>query len=444
MIQSKKFKSKKYAVVGLGRSGLTTLKCLEKSGAKTYAWDDSGDGSTHPLTSMNDIPWSQLEALILSPGIPLSHPKPHPTVLKAKEHNVPIFGDIDLLMQAQPKATYIGITGTNGKSTASSLIHHILRHAGFKTEIGGNIGIPCLALNSLEKEGIYILELSSYQLDLLHEKCLDFSILLNITPDHIDRHGSLENYCLSKKRIFDQQREGGTKIITGSDKYSQEIAKSSPGAINTPHHKKLSVRNGKIFASDKEICNFSRNFSLQGEHNEQNVMAAVCIAAHFQIDNCTLEEALLSFSSLPHRQEKVGEYKHIDFVNDSKATNADATAGALNRFKNIFWIVGGRAKDGGIHALATYFKNINHAFLIGESTPQFKDDLQGKIPFTESFDLENAVSQAFKNALTSKEPVTILLSPSCSSFDQFKNFEVRGEAFRKTVLTIIKRQEEIV
>lgn len=436
MIVSPQFQDKSYVVVGLGKSGLSAAQTLLQSGAQIQAWDDGSLARQEaqdmgiPLTPLDDLRWDEVDYLVLAPGIPLTHPTPHPAVVHAQARHIPIIGDIDLLMMAQPQATFVGITGTNGKSTTTSLTHHLIHGAGIPCAIGGNYGIPALSLPPLGQGGVYVLELSSYQLDLLQTRCLDYGVILNITPDHIDRHGSFDNYVASKKRIFTQGRNGIRVFLNVDDPVCAQIHQDHPES------QALSLQD------PLDLSPYPR---LQGPHNKMNALAAVAIARCLGVSEDALAQGLATFLPPAHRQEFVTHYQNIEFINDSKATNAVATAVALARFDTIFWIVGGKAKEGGLSGLEPYYPQVAHAFLIGDAAESFAQQLGAQVPYTVSHTLETAIDQATRMALT-YAPLSsvVLLSPACASFDQFKNFEHRGEAFRQGVAHVINTLERTV
>jgi len=449
MIVISEYNGQKVGVFGLGKAGNAAIAALKAGGAKVYSWDDSFE-NPHPLTKGEGKflgrntkhykywDWKQLKALVLSPGVPLTHPAPHPVVELAKLHNVPIVGEVELLYRACPEATYIGITGTNGKSTTTTLIGHILQEAGVECQVGGNLGTPALALNPLGKGGVYVIEMSSYQLDLLHSTRFNVAVLLNITPDHLDRHGDMAGYIAAKQHIFDRQTADDVAIlgVQGSEFRIQEAKIIDISATEE-------LKNG-VYVKDGVLYDTSTIHhppftihpipSLTGKHNWQNAAAAYAAARAVGVAPEKIYAAMQNFAGLRHRLQLVATINGVKFINDSKATNADATANALAPYLNIYWILGGKAKAGGIESLAPYFPHIAHAFLIGEAAEDFAKTLEGKVPYTQCGTLEVAVEKAFALPRNDdQQPPTILLSPACASFDQFKNFEQRGDVFCELV-----------
>jgi len=449
-------KGKNFAVFGLGKAGKAAIQFLLSSGAHVFAWDDNrqqcdaltvlGEKNL-TVTPIDNFPWKEIAALVLSPGIPFTYPEPHPVVKIAKKENCPVICDIELLYITVPKAKYIGITGTNGKSTTTALIHHIVKNSGLKSEVGGNIGVPA---SSLEKDAgaFYVLELSSYQLDLLDKTKLNIAILLNVTPDHIDRHGTMAGYIDTKKRIFANQQKGDAAIIAIDDEitagiYDELKSTTSAHIIPVSCHKEIKggvwmtedVIHDDIDGNGKKI-NIGKLRSLPGRHNKQNMAAAYAALRAAGLEAEKIAEGIKTFPGLAHRIEFIDEINGIAFINDSKATNATAAAQALASFDNIYWIVGGVQKEGGIDSLEEFFPRISHAFLIGKAQNNFSMTLDGKVPFTKSETVENAINDALKiagNDDGKKGKPIVLLSPACASFDQFKNFEERGESFASIV-----------
>ena len=416
------------------------------------AWDDSvksrvASGSGVRLQDLAAIDWSEVAALMLSPGIPHSFPTPHPAVAAARAAGVPIIGDIELLGRAQPDARYIGITGTNGKSTTTALIGHILGQAGEKVEIGGNLGPPALGLAPLGKNGTYVLELSSFQLELVTSLAFDIAVLLNVTPDHLDRHGDMDGYVAAKKRIFARQGAGATAIVGIDDAICRDIAETlrrDGEARVLP----ISVReavSGGVYVDDgwlvdalegppRRVFDLSEAPRLPGTHNAQNAAAAYAVARQAGLTPEAAIAGIRTFPGLAHRQELVDTIEGIRYINDSKATNADATEKALACYPVIYWIAGGLPKAGGITSLAPYFTHLRHAFLIGNATGEFAATLDGKVPYTRCGDLATALKSASQRAQSEHaSDAVVLLSPACASYDQFPNFEVRGDTFRQLV-----------
>lgn len=460
MIRLPKYNNKSVGVFGLGAAGKAAIEALVQSGAHVYAWDDSETtrnklridvptGKSGQLTIEHNAkwPWAELACVVLSPGVPLTHPKPHPVVDMARRERVKIMGEVDLLYEACPLAHYVGITGTNGKSTTTALITHILCENGLQAQAGANLGVPALALNDLGEKGIYVLEMSSYQLDLVQKVVFNASILMNITPDHLDRHGGMEGYIKAKRRIFERQQDKHASFVGLDDGYCRDIyidlvrehrANIVPFTVtqHQPMNRGIEVDDNGVLHDKYSNKEYTYNLMdierLKGRHNWQNIAAAYGVARYFNLAPDAIMQAVHSFPGLPHRMELVTTISNVTFVNDSKATNADAVARALEPFDNIYWILGGVQKAGGIEPLASYFSKIKHAFLIGEAQDAFAATLQGKVVFTKCGDLENATHMAAKMAFRdATEQSVVLLSPACASFDQWKNFEARGDAFRQ-------------
>ncbi len=454
MIEVTTYKDRAVMVLGLGRSGLAAAAALREGGAAILAWDDDAEARTRalqegfPITDPETLDWKNVDALIPSPGIPLTHPKPHPIIAKARATGCEILGDVELLARTQTEARYVGVTGTNGKSTTTALIGHLLKAAGLRAELGGNLGAPALGLAPLGLEGIYVLELSSFQLDLLQSRFLDVAVLLNIAPDHLERHGGMDGYVAVKRRIFDLLRDDGGAIVGIDDPESQAIRDELAEKIAhlLPVSARKSLDSG-VSAADGELAehlgkivppvDLRRLAALPGEHNWQNAAAAWATVRFLGVPSEHAAKGLKSFTGLPHRQETIAVVNGVPYVNDSKATNATATAKALASLDAIYWIVGGRAKADGISALAPYFSRIRHAFLIGEAMDAFAETLSGHVPATRSGDLEAAVRDAHAMASAAGEKgAVVLLSPAAASYDQWKNFEERGDAFRAAVLKL--------
>jgi UDP-N-acetylmuramoylalanine--D-glutamate ligase len=462
MIQVSRYRNKRVAVFGLAKSGIASIRALKEGDAEVMAWDDNEQNRTSLLASTNpdyltlsleetlshyeNYPWKSVRALILSPGVPLTHPLPHPIVTMAKKAGCPVIGDIELLYNSCARATYIGITGTNGKSTTTSLIGHILKQCGKRTEIGGNLGTPALDLEPLAADGTYVLELSSYQLDLLEDTHFNISVLLNITPDHIDRHGTMEGYIEAKKRIFRHQGSEDTAIISIDNPHTKavydqlgrdnRIGHIIPISTDTQVLGGVSVINGMLIngidPSHIETYPLGKLVNLTGKHNGENIAAAFAAAYRHGLPADKIIAAIQSFSGLAHRLQYVGKKNGVAYINDSKATNAEATEKALASFDTIYWIAGGKSKEGGITSLDPYFTRLRHSFLIGDAQEEFAATLEGKAPYTKCNDLATAFKEA--SLMAAKEKISgavILLSPACASFDQWKNFEERGEAFCK-------------
>lgn len=449
------FAGKRAAVFGLGRSGLATVEALLAGGASVLAWDDSEaaraelSDSTAEIRDLRDVDFSSLDALVLAPGVPLTHPEPHWTVGKAQDAGVEIIGDTELfvreLAHREAGAKLVAITGTNGKSTTTALIGHVLQCSGRRVCIGGNIGTAVLSLSPPEDGMIYVVEFSSYQIDLTPGLCPDVAILLNITPDHLDRHGSFEHYASVKARIFDLQQKGDAAVIAIDDATCRDIS-----AALTTQARKIEVSSqhkvadgffsseGWVYQAEGGVASpfadLSNIVSLRGDHNGQNAAAATAAALALGLDRDEIVQGFKTFPGLSHRMEQVGERDGVLFINDSKATNADAAARALASFEHVFWIAGGLAKDGGIQNLKEFFPKIEKAYLVGDAAEQFAGELNGQVEHVRAGTVERAVEAVAADVAASDlRPATVLFSPACASFDQFRNFELRGDAFRAAV-----------
>jgi UDP-N-acetylmuramoylalanine--D-glutamate ligase len=452
-------KDQTVAVLGLGKSGLTAARALALSGAHVRAWDDgekaqaAAKAAGVALTPLDGAGLDGVAMLLMSPGIPHSFPKAHPVAAAAKAKGIPLVSDVELLLRAQSGSRFAGITGTNGKSTTTALLAHILADVGARMDVGGNLGPAALGLEDLGNGGTYVLELSSYQIELVHEAAFDVAVLLNITPDHLDRHGGMEGYVAAKRRLFDMMKGNGVAVVGVDDEPSRAIAKDIakagvrvvPVTVGKPIEAGVWVENGQLHdgrARDGKtfVADLTQAKALPGKHNWQNAAAAYAAARALWIDPKAAAKAILSYPGLAHRQEKIADISGVAFVNDSKATNADATSKALDCYEPIYWIAGGVAKEGGIESLGPWHKRIRHAFLIGEAANDFARTLDGKLPYSLCGDLAAATAAAAKLAWEEKRAgATVLLSPACASFDQFANFEARGEAFRALVQELSRR-----
>ncbi len=456
MIDLVSLQGSRFAVVGLARSGLATARALQAAGIDHLAWDDDAakrqQAAASGLTIVDpkSADWSCIDALLLSPGIAHTYPAPHPLAALARSHGKPILGDIELLMRSMPRDAamrprFVGITGTNGKSTTTALIGHILHTAGKKVEVGGNLGRPALDFAALDRDGIYVLEMSSYQLELIEQSRFDVAVLLNITPDHLDRHGGMAGYVAAKQRIFLNQRTGDAAVVGIDSAPTRDIA----AGLVAAGHRVIPISVGHkaergVWAIDGTLhddidgagflFDLKPILTLPGAHNWQNACAAYATCRALGLAPDTIAAGIKSYPGLAHRQERVAVINGIPYINDSKATNADATEKALSSYDTIYWIAGGRPKEGGIEPLAPLFGRVVHAFLIGEASDQFAATLQGKIPFSRDGDLAHAVQAAHRMAQREHRPhAVVLLSPACASFDQWPNFEARGDGFRNLV-----------
>ena len=456
MIVSDAFAGKTYAVLGLARSGLATVNCLSASGARVVAWDGREEARAAvagkaELGDPMEIDLSGFDGIVVSPGVPLNR---HPITMRAKLAGVPIIGDIELFALARPTLPphkVVGITGTNGKSTTTALINHIIEQAGYPTVMGGNIGLPILGQPPLEPNlkgpGVYVLELSSYQIDLTHSLDCDVAVLLNITPDHLDRYDGFEGYVASKARLFAMQSADHVAVIATEDEPSRAIAQNLRHSRESGNPSPDIMGQGEVGEMDprlrgddvKEVGSSDIDPvaqltwpALQGPHNAQNAAVAIAVAKALGIDEATIANALVSYASLPHRMQAVGTRNGVLYVNDSKATNAASTAPALAAWPpvdgrpRIHWILGGVAKSDNLDECVPHFGNVAHAYTIGEAGHMFADLLRGSMAVDDSEMLSAAVRRAARIAQPGD---VVLLSPACASFDQFRDFEARGDAF---------------
>lgn len=458
MIPVPGFEGRRIAVFGLGRSGLTAARALKAGGALPVLWDDSvssrmqAEAEGFAVEDLTTADWSGFAALVLSPGAPLTHPKPHWTVEKAKAAGVEVIGDIELFARALAalpegeRPRVVAITGTNGKSTTTALIGWVLKQAGLTVHVGGNIGIGVLALPAPTKDAVYVIEVSSYQLDLTTRFAPDVAILTNISPDHLDRHGGMEGYVAAKKRIF---AHAAAAIVGVDDSWGEAVASEIIGngrylitvTSNTAEQPAASIGEQTIVYGPGQVrlaygaIDLTEARSLPGQHNAQNAACAYAAARALGVSPTDTVEGLLTFPGLAHRMETVGQLGKVRFVNDSKATNADAARQALASYDRSFWIAGGRAKAGGIDDLEDLFPRVVEAFLIGEAAGPFAARL-GETPHRISGDMATAVQQAYDAAAATGRDEVVLLSPAAASFDQYPDFEARGEAFRAAVLAL--------
>lgn len=458
------FSGRKVALFGLGGSGLATARALVAGGAEVAAWDDkqeSRDKATAEGIAIVDLSmadWSGFASFILSPGVPLTHPQPHWTVGKAQAANVEIIGDIELFFRERaklaPAAPVVCITGTNGKSTTTALIAHVLKSAGRDAQMGGNIGTAVLALEPPSETRVHVIECSTFQIDLTPSLAPTVGILMNLTPDHLDRHGTFEAYGAIKERMVTSAE---TAVVGVDDEPSKQMARrraasgkplvrisgeqpldegvfagvtANQGKLDT---RIVAVKDGK----PRVVANLAGIGSLRGSHNAQNAAAAFAACAALGLSAEEIAAGFKSYPGLAHRMEELGRIGRVVFINDSKATNADSTEKALTSFNGIFWILGGKAKEGGIESLRRYFRNIAKAYLIGAASDEFAGtfDDDGRVAYERSGTLDVAVASATRDALAQKGEgeIAVLLSPACASYDQFLNFEVRGDAFRALV-----------
>jgi UDP-N-acetylmuramoylalanine--D-glutamate ligase len=466
MIVSHAFADRQVAVFGLARTGLSAAAALTRGGAAVVAWDDNqaareaGAAAGARIAPWREWGWSGIAALVLSPGVPLTHPRPHEVVQHAQRAGVPVIGDVELFAReirpdpARPgRAPVIAITGTNGKSTTTALIGHILGTCGFDAQVGGNIGKAVLDLNPPNVRTVYVIEMSTFQIDLAPSLAPDIGILSNLSPDHIDRHGSMENYAAIKARLMRAVPPGdeampGLVAIGVDDEHSSAIftALSGGGGAAAVPVSVGKVLGRGVFAVDGvlydalnggavRVMALDEAKNLPGAHNWQNAALAYAATRRFVKEPRAIASAIASFPGLAHRMEMVGAIGKVRFVNDSKATNADAAARALSVYPDIFWIAGGKAKEGGIESLAPFFSRVRRAYLIGEAAPTFARTLDGKAPYVMAGTLERAAELAAADAAASSAPApVVLLSPACASYDQFRDFEQRGDVFRAAIV----------
>jgi len=451
VITARAFAGKHYAVFGLARSGLATVEALLASGAKVTAWDSNEDARAKlpdgaELADLDSADLSQFDSLVVTPGLPLNR---HPIAQRARDAGVEIIGDIELFARARaelPPHKVVGITGTNGKSTTTALIHHILQTAGVPSAMGGNIGLPILAQDPLPEGGVYVLELSSYQLDLTQSLDCDVAVLLNITPDHLDRYESFEAYAASKAHLFEMQSAGRSAVIATNDRPTLRIAarleeraklfESTAASRQFAHASDMllaharEIRSGVFRVSKNTGLDQSHWPGLQGPHNAQNAATAIETCRILGLGESEIEGGLRTYSGLPHRMERVRERDGVSFINDSKATNPTATAPALAAFPAIRWICGGRPKSDDLDECAPHFGHVRSAYTIGEAAQLFERILKPHMPVKNCRELGEAVKAAAHDA---ERGDTVLLSPACASFDQFRDFEERGDQFRSQV-----------
>ena len=456
MIPITEYAGRDVAVFGLGRTGLSAARALTAGGAKVHAWDDNEDTRAKAeaagitLSDINKRDWQNFAALVLSPGVPYKFPQPHRIARMAEMSGIPIVGDMELFARAvnalplrgRPKV--VGITGTNGKSTTTALIGHILTEAGRDARVGGNIGTGVLDMAPLHANSIYVLELSSYQLDLVDSLHCNVGVFLNLSPDHLDRHGGLDGYLDAKKRLFQNQTSSDYAVVGVDDLHSQSLSMSlsAKGPMRVVQvssdyalGRGISAIEGQLYDSLAGKAVWAGDLrdvtSLPGQHNHQNAAAAFAACRILGVAPNVIVEAIANFPGLPHRLETVGTIDGVRFINDSKATNAQAAEQALKAFPRVYWIAGGKPKSDGIGDLAPLFPNVAKAYLIGESQDKFEATLKGKVPLAKCGALDVAVKEALADARASGEPSPIImLSPACASFDQFKDFEARGDAFK--------------
>ena len=429
MMIPSKMNNKKIAIVGLGISGISAAKSILKSGAEVFAYDDMHQKNIHikglKVIKPENWPWSELNEIVISPGIPTTLPAPHPIIKMAKQKKIKIRNEIDIFARSKPKAKVIGITGTNGKSTTTSMISHIFNKLKISNQVGGNIGKAATDLIDPGENGFILLELSSFQLEITKELELDSCIILNVSSDHLDRHGTLRKYASTKYKITNFLKRDGNLIIGNDDIFCKEFLKKSKSS-----NYNISV----LSKNDPLVKNFTNP-----THNKQNISATLRFFISLGFSLKKIQKHLKSYKALPHRLENVSKIQNIEFINDSKSTNGESSKDALLQFKNIFWILGGKSKKEGIKCLLESLKNVKKCFLIGECAFEFAKELEGKVPFLICNKLETAIQKAFKEA-SSISKGTILFSPAAASFDQFDNFEVRGDHYKSLIANLDKHR----
>ena len=431
------YSGKTVYVYGLGRSGQASISALLDDGATVWVWDDSelNRGSDFPgrtrveVLAPDDVEWVEVDAVMKSPGISFDNP----LVTSAQAHDIPIIGDIDLLYRRSPNAKFIGVTGTNGKSTTTAMIAHVLASAGYDAVAGGNIGKPAMQIPQLSNDGIYVLELSSYQLEMVEELQLDAAVFLNLSPDHLDRHQKMEQYMAAKLKVFRNCKEGAPKSC-GVDNPLVSTAVSAFKDVQTVTMNGAQAeyrvsQDGKLMHNGAQIADLTYFTHLPGPHNWQNITCAL-LACSPWVSQDGFFQHLRSFRPLPHRMERVQELDGVAFINDSKATNPESANAALQSFPKIYWIAGGQAKAEGVKPCLNYLKSVQAAFVIGESEEDFAQVLEPHVPVFRCGSLENAVRSAYQSAREEgMEGAVVLLAPACASFDQFDSFEHRGDSF---------------
>lgn len=454
------FKEQTVFILGLGKSGRSAAQNLYKRGAHVLAWDDQEEARRLaqnqgiPLANLRTLDWKEVDQFIVSPGIPHHYPAPHPLIIEAQRIGLSPVNDLEILYRSQPHARYIGVTGTNGKSTTTSLVAHSLKKSGARVEVGGNLGTPALDLAPLSRDGTYVLEVSSYQLETAPTLHFDVSILLNITPDHLERHGGIEGYIQAKKLIFKNAKDQDTLVISIDDapclKIYEDLKTTGkmhliPISVDQMLSDGISVLKGILYEKERPILDLQHFEHLKGKHNWQNIAAAYGALRTIGLESDEIIPGLLSFPGLAHRQQVVARHKNVLFINDSKATNAEAVEKVFDSYEgsSLYWLVGGRPKEGGITRLRPYFSKLKHAFVFGEAAPLFSSTLEGCVEFTHCQSLDEAVEKASSLAFRHQEPeAVVLLAPACASFDQFKDFEERGNVFCKAVHSVIEDRGE--
>ncbi|MCJ9429475.1 UDP-N-acetylmuramoyl-L-alanine--D-glutamate ligase [Kordiimonas marina] len=451
MITASAYKGKDVGVFGLARTGLAAVEALKASGAHVHAWDDNVDRQKAAVPHADDLyalDFKTLDALMLAPGVPLTHPEPHTLVKKAQGAGVPTISDFDVFEAARaelPAHKTVAVTGTNGKSTTTALIGHMVAACGRPAAIGGNIGTGILSLDALPEDGVYVFEMSSFQIDLTRSFTADIAILLNITPDHLDRHGDMAGYVAAKRKLFDMQRPGAAAIIGVDDAYGAAIAaelgdRAVPVSVMKTAPSGIYVTEDGMLIDDRDgtataVGSIAGLTVLRGRHNWQNAAVAYGAGRLLGFAPEAILAAFESFPGLAHRQEVIATIDGVRYVNDSKATNVDAAERALGSFRSILWIAGGRPKDKSFDALAAHMGNVKRAYLIGEAADAIASGINGHVDYIDCHDLAHALELARADAADGD---TVLLSPACPAFDQFRDFEHRGATFRALVEGLMK------
>jgi len=453
---------KDVAVLGLGRTGFAAARALLAAGARVAAWDD-GEATRDkaaaagiPLAPPSSADWQRVSSLVLSPGIPHSFPRPHAAVVAARRQGIPVIGDIELFALAVAGTPTIGVTGTNGKSTTTALIGHIFSQAGRDVGIGGNLGRAVLDLDPLGDGGVYVIELSSFQLELIVSAAYDVAVLINISPDHLDRHGDMAGYVAAKTRIFANQAPRMAAVVGVDDAESRRLYRdlsrrggrrlipiSARRAVAGGCYVKGGLLHDDLTGKARPVADLRRAPALPGVHNHQNAAAAYAASRAAGLRPEVIVRGLYSYPGLPHRQERVATIDGVLYVNDSKATNPDAALRALACYRDIYWIAGGRAKDAALRLSAGIARRVRRAFLIGEAAAAFAETLGPAVPVVRAGTLAAAVAAARAAALAEGRPSpVVLLSPACASYDQFRDFEQRGDSFRDLVAALSRAGAE--
>lgn len=468
MIVVNEFAGKQVAVYGLGRTGMSVILSLQAGGASVVAWDDAEEaceaaGEVGALimdpTGWN---WMGIEVLVLSPGVPLTHPEPHDIVKAAHHAQVPIIGDIELFARAinasDADVRIVAVTGTNGKSTTTSLIEHLLSRTGMDVQAGGNIGIPALELEPPKDGMIYVLEISSYQADLIESLRLDILVFLNLTPDHLERHGDMAGYMKAKMRLVDGLTSDGKIVVGVGSRPTQELCTRYtlsrkealiPISSDRVLGEGIFVVGGLLYdgmlPNAEKVADIKPVASLAGRHNWENAAAAYAVCHTLGTERGLFQSAFESFKGLPHRTRIVAEIGKVLFVDDSKATNLEAASRAISAFNDVFWIAGGRGKGEDFRDLEPTFPKIRRAYLIGEASSEIAAALEGAVDYVEAETMARAVALAAREASVSKAPQpVVLLSPACASFDQYRDFEERGETFGNLANELVKQQSNVI